>query len=352
MTSMQWWRCKHGAPFDPKWGVIAKLARTEPGKVWAVVTALYDRASQAQNRGDVAGAGLDEIAEGFGWPVEEVQRIYSGLKTKSVIIDNRIASWEKHQPKRERPKDNSTERTRRYRERLKASSQVASHAVTEGVTVTPDVTPDVTVRDGHVTVVTVVTESAPSQAPAKPQLTAINGGLCDATVTPRDAQRREDSYLLSSSPKNQNLVDSLLVRAEPEPTVKPASKPISSKRDRGTRWPAEQPVPDDWLAKAAANWATRGLPVDLIPIEAEKFVAHWTAKAGKDAAKVNWSAAWRTWYLNAYGVKANGRSRQHGARGSIFDHALGPFGGLGDELAAGGEIPADGRTIDHGPVAH
>lgn len=162
----------------------------------------------------------------------------------------------------------------------------------------------------------------------------------------------DSSDLLRSNPENQNQADSLLVRAEHEHVTKPASKPNLPKAQRGTRWPAGQLVPDEWLAKAAANWATRGLPVEAISIEAEKFVAHWTAKAGKDATKVDWSAAWRTWYLNAYGVKANGRSRQHGASGSIFDHALGPFGGLGDELAAGGEIPADGRTIDHGPVAH
>ena len=143
------------------------------------------------------------------------------------------------------------------------------------------------------------------------------------------------SDLLRSNPESQNLVDSLLVRAEPEPTVKPASKPISSKRDRGTRWPAEQPVPDDWLAKAAANWAGRGLPVELIPIEAEKFVAHWTAKAGKDAAKVNWSAAWRTWYLNAYGVKANGRANgKSGQSGSVvFDDAFDAYVGARSEHA-------------------
>ena len=38
MTTMHWWRCKHGAPFDPKWGVVALTAKSEPGKVWAVVT--------------------------------------------------------------------------------------------------------------------------------------------------------------------------------------------------------------------------------------------------------------------------------------------------------------------------
>lgn len=145
----------------------------------------------------------------------------------------------------------------------------------------------------------------------------------------------EADTTVSSNPETQNLVDSLLVRAEPEPTVKPASKPISSKRDRGTRWPAEQPVPDDWLAKAAANWAGRGLPVELIPIEAEKFVAHWTAKAGKDAAKVNWSAAWRTWYLNAYGVKANGRANgKSGQSGSVvFDDAFDAYVGARSEHA-------------------
>ena len=326
-AKMHWWRCVHGAPFDPKWRVVAQAAKTEAGKVWAVVSALYDRASQSTDRGSVGATPLDEIAEGFGWPVDDVQRIYSALKAKSVIIDNRIASWEKHQPKRERAKkDLSAERTRRYRERLKMASQTVTCDVTK---VTPSVTPHVTRCDGDVTVVTHVTQVAPSQTSGKPQLAAINGTVCDATVTPRDAleKRRtrtieDNSPLTSSNPEIQNLVDSLLVRAEPEPKTKPASKPISSKPTRGTRWPAGQPVPDDWLAKAAANWATRGLPVELIPIEAEKFTAHWTAKAGKDATKVDWSATWRTWYLNAYGVKANGRAAQNGqSRNPVFDDA-------------------------------
>lgn len=222
MTSMQWWRCKHGAPFDPKWRVIAQQAKTEPGKVWAVVTALYDRASQAADRGNVAGAGLDDIAEGFGWPLEEVQRIYSGLKAKAVIIDNRIATWEKHQPKREREKDSSTERTRRYRERLKLASQdVTKPAVT--------VTPPVTVRDGHVTAVTDVTESAPSQVPAKAQPQANLVTPRDAPVTPRDAQSREDrtkiEELECSSSETIGSMERVGVASDPPPPLPAKPKP-------------------------------------------------------------------------------------------------------------------------------
>lgn len=146
-----------------------------------------------------------------------------------------------------------------------------------------------------------------------------------------------ESPLTGSNHDTQNLVDSLLVRAEPEPTIKPAQKPISSKVQRGTRWPAGQPVPPEWQAKAADNWSGRGLPVEAIPIEAEKFVAHWTAKAGKDATKVDWSAAWRTWYLNAYGVKSNGKttSGQFGRnRDVIDDHPRGNFAAIADRLRA------------------
>jgi hypothetical protein len=107
-----------------------------------------------------------------------------------------------------------------------------------------------------------------------------------------------------------------------KPHPKPASKPISSKRQNGTRWPPGQAVPDDWIAAAALKRTERGLPIIDLMLEAEKFTNFWTAKSGRDAAKVDWPATWRNWALNAYGVYANGRangSGQHGKPGAAGD---------------------------------
>ena len=114
---MEWWRCKHGAPFDPKWRAVATRCDARPGDVWAVFTTLCDRASQASERGSLAGLDLDDLAAGLGYPLDEVERIIAALKAKGLVTQERLTTWEKHQPKRE--DQTSTERSRAHREAKK-----------------------------------------------------------------------------------------------------------------------------------------------------------------------------------------------------------------------------------------
>ena len=144
---------------------------------------------------------------------------------------------------------------------------------------------------------------------------------------------------LSSHPEIQNLGDSLLVLPDgkPPPDLFAPPKPISSKINRGTRWPAGAVVPDDWIADAAARRKVHGKPPIDLALEAEKFQNFWAAKSGKDATKVDWRATWRNWTLNTNGVYANGKanSGQHGRRGQVLDdHPLGNSGALLARLAA------------------
>lgn len=111
----EWFRLWHGAPTDPKWRTIARRASVRPGDVWAVVSCLMDRASQASERGCVSGYDIEIIADALGYEPDDVQRIIDALHDKAVIIEGRLASWEKYQPKRE---DGSAERAKAYRERI------------------------------------------------------------------------------------------------------------------------------------------------------------------------------------------------------------------------------------------
>lgn len=118
---MEWWRCKHGAPNDPKWRVIATEAQSRPGDVWAVFTALCDRASQAEDRGSIEGYDPEEIAAGFGYDTDEVKRICNAMKRRGLFHETKLAGWERHQPQRERL-DHSTDRVRAFRERQKSAT--------------------------------------------------------------------------------------------------------------------------------------------------------------------------------------------------------------------------------------
>lgn len=66
-------------------------------------------------------------------------------------------------------------------------------------------------------------------------------------------------------------------------------------RGRGERIPPEwKPSPPD-LEFALS----KGMPRPRIDNEAERFRNYWTAKAGKTATKLDWSATWRNWVLQS-----------------------------------------------------
>lgn len=68
-------------------------------------------------------------------------------------------------------------------------------------------------------------------------------------------------------------------------------------RQRGTRLPADWRLPKNWGEWAKANFITA--TDDQIRAEAERFHDFWIAKAGKDAAKLDWQATWRNWCRNS-----------------------------------------------------
>ena len=62
---------------------------------------------------------------------------------------------------------------------------------------------------------------------------------------------------------------------------------------RGTRLSPDWQLPDDWRAWAKAE------RTDLDPdATAANFRDYWIAKAGRDGAKLDWSATWRIWVRN------------------------------------------------------
>lgn len=115
--SNQWFRSWHGAPTDPKWLGIARKAGVAPGIVAALVWALLDRASQATERGSIAGYDADGLACFMGCETDEVEAVIALMHDKGILTGDTFTGWEKHQPKRE---DNSADRVKEHRERKKA----------------------------------------------------------------------------------------------------------------------------------------------------------------------------------------------------------------------------------------
>lgn len=121
----QWFRSWHGAPTDPKWLGIARKAGVAPGIVSALVWALLDRASQASERGSIAGYDADGLACFMGCEAEQVEHVVALMHEKDILKDNAFTGWEKHQPKRE---DNSTDRVKEYRQRKRNADETQCNA--------------------------------------------------------------------------------------------------------------------------------------------------------------------------------------------------------------------------------
>lgn len=110
---LDWFRSWHGAPTDPKWLVIGKRSGAPPFAVSALMWALLDHASQADPRGDVTGFDFETYSAVSGMEEDQARAIFAALEAKSIVVNGRIAQWDKRQPKKEDP--GSAERTRKHR---------------------------------------------------------------------------------------------------------------------------------------------------------------------------------------------------------------------------------------------
>src|SRR6185312_15997434 len=146
--SMKWFRIWHGTTTDPKFRLIAKRAKRPLVEVVAYWVHLLEFGSERplDSRGSIRGLNLETVAIALEAEVKAIERIHARMAELGLLDGDRIVNWHKRNPKRERD-DPSAERVRRHRER-KHSAAAA------------DTNIDVTPRN--------------------------------ASVTPSDAQRRED----------------------------------------------------------------------------------------------------------------------------------------------------------------
>jgi hypothetical protein len=123
-----------------------------------VFWALMDYASQHTDRGSVEDFDVETYAAFTGWEESEIEAVLDAMRSKGIITpDDRLAAWDKRQPKKEDP--TATERQQRKRERdreVTRDNSVTNDDVTQGnATVTPrhamsrDVTTD-KIREDHI----------------------------------------------------------------------------------------------------------------------------------------------------------------------------------------------------------
>lgn len=90
--------------------------------------------------------------------------------------------------------------------------------------------------------------------------------------------------------RSENVSNPDPTRPDPNRTEAKASVP----RKRGQR------IPDDFtVTEEMRAWGRAHCPSIDGQLETTKFINYWSAKTGKDATKLDWTATWRNWMLNA-----------------------------------------------------
>lgn len=229
---IDWFRWHHGSVTDPKFQLVARKAKARLGDVVTVWAFVLEKASADPDRGSIGMIDFETLD--FLLDAEEgtAARILDAMAARGLIAGNRIAAWEKRQPKRERDDGGATERKQRQRERESAES---GH-------VTPDGD-----NPSHVTPV----DDDGSQSPP-----------CHAMSRqkkPRGEERRGE--------KGER------ARASP----------------RGERLPHAE-LPQDWRTFCQSERP------DLDPDSVfARFADYWRGIPGAKGRKSDWLATWRNW---------------------------------------------------------
>ena len=111
---IDWFRWHHGSVNDPKFQLVAKKAGVRLGDVILVWAFILEKASENADRGIIGPLDFETMDFMLGADDGTACRILDAMTGRGLIAGDRIAAWEKRQPKRE--DDSAADRKRRQRE--------------------------------------------------------------------------------------------------------------------------------------------------------------------------------------------------------------------------------------------
>ncbi|GLT01790.1 hypothetical protein GCM10007897_31880 [Sphingobium jiangsuense] len=116
-----WLRLWHDMPTDPKWRTIARKSGQRIGDVIAVFNFILVNASEnAAERGALSAFDIEDVASALDLDDKDVQAIIDAMQGK-VLDGDRLAGWDKRQPKRE--DSTASERKKAWKERQKNAAE-------------------------------------------------------------------------------------------------------------------------------------------------------------------------------------------------------------------------------------
>jgi len=128
-----------------------------------------------------------------------------------------------------------------------------------------------------------------------------------------------ETYTETEKKKEEGAREQVRAHAQHDPESVSKTKKPRTETPRGTRWPADAVVPEDWLAEGEAYREMGKLPPLDLRAEALKFANYWAAKSGGSATKIDWKRTWINWCLTAKGTQNGyGKSEQKSLASEVF----------------------------------
>ena len=115
--NIQWFRWHHGSVTDPKFKLIAHKAKQSLATVIAVWAFLLEQASASDERGAFGDVDCESLDCLLGLDDGSTAAIMLAMEGRGLVEGGSVSAWEKRQPKRERVDENSTERSRAFRQK-------------------------------------------------------------------------------------------------------------------------------------------------------------------------------------------------------------------------------------------
>lgn len=114
---IDWFRWHHGTSGDRKFPLVAKRAGARVGDVIAMWAILLEQASASEDRGHPGHIDFEAIDLSLDLAEGMAKTIHAAMIARGLVDADtgRLVAWERRQPKRERPDDHSTERSRAHR---------------------------------------------------------------------------------------------------------------------------------------------------------------------------------------------------------------------------------------------
>lgn len=164
----------------------------------------------------------------------------------------------------------------------------------------------------------------------------------EPTVSSSSQTHNSEANASDASASSAPVIEPVVPKEEQPKPPAPTQSPLDFKKElwsRGVAYLKANGVSDHNARTSIGRWRkVTGSDFEVLEL---------LSKAEGEA--VTGPVAFIEGIINSKRKSANGRSRQHGSGGSIFDHPLGVFGGLGDELreveiSRGGGFGSDGGS--------